>query len=111
MKIFNLIFLKLIIFYQKYITVLSFGSCRYIPTCSHYAHIQFEQNNFFKAFFLTILRILKCNKLFIGGFDYPKIKYNTTKAVFKKIKVKYWLIPTDDGYYLVVKNWKRNIIN
>lgn len=105
----NKIFLYLIRFYQKYLTVLSFGSCRYYPTCSCYAKIQFEKNNFFKALFLSILRIIRCNPLFAGGFDYPKVKCPTNIQInqnFKQIKIKYWFVPTDDNMCYVVRNKK-----
>ena len=101
--------LKLIRFYQKYLTILSFGSCRYIPSCSQYALIQFEYNNIFKAFYYSAMRILRCNQLFDGGFDHPVIKYKVNKGNFNKIKVKYWLIPTKNGKFRIIKNWDRDI--
>lgn len=104
-------FLWLIKFYRKYLSVFSHGSCRYHPTCSQYAQTQFENNSFFKAIYLTITRILKCNQLFPGGFDYPVIKINNLKPnTTKNIKIKYWLIPEKDGsnYYKFIKNWDRN---
>ncbi|MEA2050439.1 MAG: membrane protein insertion efficiency factor YidD [Campylobacterota bacterium] len=97
----------LIEFYQKYLTILSFGSCRYHPTCSSYAKIQFENNNFFKAFLFSTLRILKCNPLFNGGFDYPKVKCKTTNKInlkFTKIKIKYWKVPVENNYCLILKH-------
>lgn len=100
---------KIIKFYQKYLSVLSYGSCRYYPTCSQYALWQFDNNGVFKAFYFTILRILKCNQLFSGGFDYPVIKKLQKNSInYKKIKVIYWYVPLENGKYLVVKNreWK-----
>ena len=104
------IFKYLIRFYQRYLTILAFGSCRYYPTCSQYALWQLDNNTFFKAIYFTITRILKCNQLFAGGFDYPTIKLNANQNInFKKIKIKYWYIPLENGKYLVVKNreWKK----
>ena len=103
--------LLLIQFYQKYLTVLSLGSCRYYPTCSSYAKLQFEHNNFFLALYLSVVRILRCNPLFAGGFDYPSVK--CTKIVpinlkFKKIKVKYWKIPQDNGYCYILQQRQWN---
>lgn len=95
-------------FYQKYLTILSFGSCRYIPTCSHYAAIQFEHNNFFKALYFSTIRILRCNQLFKGGFDHPTTKCSLNNKDFKYIKVKYWLIPDKQGNCKIIKNWERN---
>lgn len=103
------IFKYLIRFYQRYLSVISFGSCRYYPTCSQYALWQLDNNTFFKAIYFTITRVLKCNQLFDGGFDYPVISNNRIKRVdYKKIKVVYWLVPTSDNKYIVVKNreWK-----
>ncbi len=103
----NKIPLLLIKFYQKYFTILSFGSCRYHPTCSSYAKIQFEHNNFFIAFYLSIIRILKCNPLFNGGFDYPKVKCFKNEKInlkFKRIKIKYWKVPVDNNYCLILKH-------
>ena len=105
MKISRKLSILLLKFYQKYLTIFSYGSCRYIPTCSQYAMIQFEYNNIFRAFYNSTLRILRCNQLFEGGFDYPLIKYSPNKCNFKKIRVKYWLIPISNGKYKVIKNW------
>jgi putative membrane protein insertion efficiency factor len=101
------IVLYLIKFYQKYLTIISFGSCRYHPTCSSYAKIQFENNSFIKALFFSIVRILKCNPLFDGGFDYPSAKCVSNKQInleFKKIKVKYWRIPMQDDTCLIIQH-------
>ena len=71
---------------------------------------QLDNNTFFKAIYFTITRILKCNQLFDGGFDYPIIKLNANQNInFEKIKIKYWYIPLENGKYLVVKNreWKK----
>ncbi|QKJ23916.1 membrane protein insertion efficiency factor YidD [Poseidonibacter lekithochrous] len=103
------IFKYLIRFYQRYLSVISFGSCRYYPTCSQYALWQLDNNSFFKAIYFTITRVLKCNQLFPGGFDYPHIKLtNFQNTNFKKIKIIYWYIPEGNGKYIVVKNreWK-----
>ena len=101
------IILHVIKFYQRYLTVLSFGSCRYHPTCSSYAKMQFENNNIFYAIFYTVIRILKCNPLFDGGFDYVKVKCphkNTINLKFKKIKVKYWKVPVNNNYCLILQH-------
>jgi len=105
------IFRYLIRFYQKYLSLLSHGSCRYYPTCSNYALWQFENNTFFKAIYFTILRILRCNQFFEGGFDYPIVKVVKHNNInFKKIEIKYWYVPISNDRYLIVKNreWKSN---
>ncbi|HIP03192.1 MAG TPA: membrane protein insertion efficiency factor YidD [Campylobacterales bacterium] len=101
--------LKFLGIYQKFFTLLGFGSCRFYPTCSEYAKWQFQKNNIFKAFWFSTLRILRCNQLFIGGIDYPIVKknlncnkvctYNDNKNSFI---VEFWLVPKEgDKYYLV----------
>jgi putative membrane protein insertion efficiency factor len=105
-KTFNI---KLLNFYQKFLTVFSYGSCKYIPTCSEYAKWQFENNNILLAFYYSLGRILKCNQFFEGGFDYPHIKKDF-KTIYKKnfLKlqdIKYWYIPTKNNDYIIIKNW------
>lgn len=94
-------------FYQNYLTLLGFGSCRYYPTCSEYAKWQIETNpNIIKALFSSILRILRCNQLFDGGIDYPKISckhFITTYIQGKLPNIKYWYIPEQNGCR-VIKN-------
>ncbi len=100
---------KIVKFYQKYLSVFSYGSCRYYPTCSEYSLWQLENNTFFKAIYFTIARVLKCNQLFRGGIDYPKVKCKNTNVIFKKIIVKYWQVPTKNNNCYIIKNreWKK----
>ena len=65
--------LKLLWLYQKFFTLIGFGSCRYYPSCSEYARINFENNSLSSAFYHTFTRILRCNQLFDGGIDYPML--------------------------------------
>lgn len=52
-------------------------TCRYHPTCSHYAKEAFETRSFFIALPLSIWRILRCNPFSKGGYDpVPKPKKN-----------------------------------
>lgn len=100
-------------FYQKFISPVTIGSCRYHPSCSEYAVWQFETNGFLRAFFASILRILRCNKLFSGGIEYPTAKFEKPKNTLQKTEqnseIKYFFIPQKNGSYLAVKriNFKR----
>lgn len=98
------VFRYFILFYKKYLSIFSHGSCRYYPTCSSYALWQFDNNTFFKAIYFTIMRILRCNQLFDGGIDYPTVKFKPNKIHHKKIKVVYWLVPIGDEKFKVIKN-------
>lgn len=112
MKVF---FIKIIQFYQFFISPLLPTSCRYYPTCSAYCVTCFEYDNLFHAFYLSIKRILKCNKFFEGGFDYPiiKVKFKPTNFLFNtkispKITPIVWFVPYKNGNYFVVKQIKEN---
>ena len=102
-----LLFLKI---YQKFFTVLGYGSCRYYPTCSEYAKWQFEKNSLLKAFFYTTKRVLSCNQLFPGGIDYPiiecKQKPNILKIKNKKIKIKFWYVIKDLNHFFLIKTFE-----
>ena len=54
-------FLKLIDFYQKYISVYLKPSCVFYPTCSEYTKQAIEKYGILKGFYLGFLRILRCH--------------------------------------------------
>lgn len=63
-------FIKLIVFYQKYLSALKGGStCKYIPTCSQYAIEAIEKYGALKGGLLAVWRIIRCNPFSKGGFD------------------------------------------
>ncbi len=64
------IFILLIKGYQKLISPwLGSGKCRFTPTCSEYAMEAFHKYPFYRAFFMSVWRILRCNPLSKGGYD------------------------------------------
>ncbi|WP_035003207.1 MULTISPECIES: membrane protein insertion efficiency factor YidD [unclassified Lebetimonas] len=95
--------IKSIDLYQLFISPMLGNNCRYYPSCSEYSKIQFELNNPLKAFIVSIKRILTCNQLFKGGIDYPVIELNLKNIKYKKLPVKYWLIPLKKNKYYVIK--------
>nr|MBO4518095.1 membrane protein insertion efficiency factor YidD [Clostridia bacterium] len=70
---------KLIKFYQKY---LSFGNCRYVPSCSEYMLEAILKRGFFIGVSLGIWRILRCNPWSRGGFDKVPDKKSVIKWVY-----------------------------
>jgi len=68
MKI-NKIALILINFYQKFMSPFLIPSCRFYPSCSEYSRQAFLKYNFFKAFLISIYRVLRCNPWNKGGYD------------------------------------------
>ncbi len=100
------ILLKLMWFYQKFLTLLGFGSCRYYPSCSEYARLNFVNNSLSSAFYHSFTRILRCNQLFEGGIEYPLLDKLVQKP--KKLGVeaiKYWLVPNKKDRYYIIKNF------
>jgi len=61
--------IKLVEFYQRYISASRPPRCKYYPTCSHYSIEALEKHGAFKGFFLSVWRILRCNPFSKGGFD------------------------------------------
>ena len=120
MKKIILLFLDI---YQKFFTLIGFGSCRYYPTCSEYAKWQFQENSLHKAFFFTTKRILSCNQLFDGGIDYPIVKKNLNcnrvcacNKDKKLFFVKFYLVPQDgfnkkSHHYHLIKSFKKDHID
>lgn len=62
-------FIFLIKLYKLFISPLFPPSCRHYPTCSQYAIEALEKHGIFKGSYLSIVRILKCNPFFKGGYD------------------------------------------
>jgi putative membrane protein insertion efficiency factor len=99
--------IKLIELYQLFISPMLGNNCRYYPSCSEYTKMQFELNSPLKALIKSFKRILTCNQLFKGGIDYPVVELNLKDVEYKKIKVKYWLIPiknSKNGYIVIKEN-------
>lgn len=109
MKSLALLLIKL---YQKFFTLIGYGSCRYYPTCSQYTKEQLLHNSFLKAIFYSFIRILKCNQLFAGGIDYPIIKKCFASPLPLSPKhshphsITFWFVPKDKQSFYVVKSFK-----
>ena len=64
------IFIRLIKFYQKYLSPLKGReTCIYTPTCSQYAIEALEKYGLIKGGGLAVWRILRCNPFAKGGYD------------------------------------------
>ncbi len=66
----NRLCILLIGFYQTTHGLFFWGSCRFYPTCSCYGKQAFQTFYFWRAFYLTSFRILRCHPFCKGGFDY-----------------------------------------
>jgi len=113
MKYLALFLIKL---YQKFFTLIGYGSCRYYPTCSQYAKEQLLHNGFLKAIFYSFIRILKCNQLFPGGVDYPIVYKVTASPPLAPHKLHYrnicfWFVPKDKKSFYLVKVFNKSSAN
>lgn len=62
-------FIMIIRFYQVVISPLTPASCRYTPTCSHYALEALKKHGLFKGGRLTVKRIFSCHPWGGSGYD------------------------------------------
>tara|TARA_Y100000814_G_scaffold123414_1_gene88579 strand:+ start:1466 stop:1675 length:210 start_codon:yes stop_codon:yes gene_type:complete len=63
------ILVLLIKFYQSAISQYLPSSCRYLPTCSQYGIDALNTYGIFKASYLIMKRLLKCNPFTSRGYD------------------------------------------
>jgi len=68
-KIVTYPFVLLVRFYQVAISPYTPSSCRYSPTCSHYAVEALQRHGLFKGGWLVIKRISSCHPWGGEGYD------------------------------------------
>lgn len=51
-------------------SILSFSQCRFYPSCSEYSIQAIREKGILEGLFISLLRLLRCNPLFKGGFNY-----------------------------------------
>lgn len=66
---FSCLSVKILRFYQKYISPLFGPCCIYSPTCSQYALEAIQRHGMLWGIYLATRRILRCHPLHAGGFD------------------------------------------
>ena len=72
-------FLLVIKLYQNLISPLTPATCRYQPTCSHYAKEALEVHGLFKGGWLIIKRIFSCHPW--GGSGYDPVPEKKDKSI------------------------------
>ena len=63
------IMIRMIRFYQKYLSPLKSTKCTYYPTCSQYGLEAIQKYGAVKGGLLALWRILRCNPFSKGGYD------------------------------------------
>jgi uncharacterized protein len=61
--------ISLIRIYKRFLSPHLRNSCRYYPTCSDYAVEAIEQKGLIIGVRTAIIRLLRCNSFFKGGYD------------------------------------------
>lgn len=56
-------------FYQKGISPLMPGRCRFYPSCSNYSIEAIQKHGAYKGMLIAVRRILKCGPWHPGGID------------------------------------------
>lgn len=78
MTLLTIITLRLIRFYQKYLSpdhgmifshLYPGGCCKFYPTCSEYGYQAIGRHGLIKGSWLALKRVLRCNPLTLGGVD------------------------------------------
>lgn len=65
----KILLIQLIRFYQKTLSLVMGGSCRFYPSCSSYSIEAIEKHGSLKGSWLMISRIARCHPLNPGGID------------------------------------------
>jgi hypothetical protein len=66
--------IKFIVLYRKIAHRLVGCRCRYYPSCSCYAEEAIGKHGLIVGLFLALLRLIRCNQYFPGGFDPVPVK-------------------------------------
>ena len=61
--------LAFIRFYQRYVSPLKRPTCRFVPTCSEYAHDAIVHHGVLRGGLKALWRLLRCQPLCAGGYD------------------------------------------
>ena len=78
--------ISLIHAYQYFISPLTAPSCRFHPTCSHYAVEALEYHGVLQGGYLALRRILKCHPFHPGGLDLVPLPHGAKKPPLDRKK-------------------------
>ncbi|WP_104713331.1 membrane protein insertion efficiency factor YidD [Helicobacter cetorum] len=96
--------------YQRLFSILKPPTCRFYPTCSHYALWLLRFENPFLAIGKILLRIFSCHPFCSGGIAYPIVSYWRHPSLLQSSSahnktISFWLIPTKNSHtaYYIIK--------
>ncbi|MFB3814597.1 MAG: membrane protein insertion efficiency factor YidD [Terriglobales bacterium] len=55
--------------YKRWVSPVLPPACRYVPSCSEYAHEAMDQHGVARGALLAAWRVLRCHPLAKGGYD------------------------------------------
>ncbi|MDA8218094.1 MAG: membrane protein insertion efficiency factor YidD [Dehalococcoidales bacterium] len=55
--------------YQRFVSPLTPPSCRFYPTCSHYAYEAVDRYGAVQGGWMAVKRVVRCNPFHPGGYD------------------------------------------
>jgi|GEM_PF-581035 conserved hypothetical protein YidD len=82
--------LALIWVYQRLLSPVFAGSCRFEPSCSEYARQAVILHGPVRGSLLTLWRLLRCQPLCRGGHDPVPLRWPTTHPVTNRESQKSW---------------------
>ncbi|MCX7831361.1 MAG: membrane protein insertion efficiency factor YidD [Actinobacteria bacterium] len=63
------VLIRIIKFYQRYLSPLKGRTCRFHPTCSEYAIQAIDKHGLAKGSLLSFKRVMRCHPFNPGGYD------------------------------------------
>src|SRR5690606_33065903 len=72
--------IRIVGWYQRWISPLTPGTCRFEPSCSRYAVLCLKYHGSWRGSWMVLGRICRCNPLFGGGLDFPHLPDSAPRA-------------------------------
>ncbi len=72
--------IRIVGFYQRWLSPLTPGVCRFEPCCSRYAVLCLKYHGSWRGSWMALGRICRCNPLFGGGLDFPSLPDSAPRA-------------------------------